>query len=195
MKTIYQLLFLFIISSATIAQPHFGIKGGLNMSNLFVDEVDDENVRIGYHAGIFIEAPVTDRISIQPELVYNTKGATVKYDNLISGEFTFALDYIDLPLLAVINLSDNFNIKGGMYASYLLRAKAINESDGIFDFTEEINRDNFNDFDYGISAGLGFKLNWLHAGLRYNYGLREIGRERETFGITYRPTNARNSVA
>jgi hypothetical protein len=179
----------------TNAQAEFGVKGGLNLSNLYVDEVDDEDVRIGYHAGVFVNAPVVSFFSIQPELIFSTKGSTVKYDmTFFSGEYTFALNYIDLPVLGVFHLSEAFNIHVGPYAGYLVSARAINRSDNGFDFDDEISRSNFKDFDYGLAGGLGFRSDWFHAGLRYNYGLREIGEYREVLGQSFRVSNAKNAV-
>lgn len=111
------------------------------------------------------------------------------------GEFTIALNYIDLPVLAVFHVSEAINVHFGPYAAYLVSANAINRTDnGTFDFEEELSRSNFKDFDYGLSGGVGFSSDWFHVGLRYNYGLREIGEEREFFGQDFRISNARNAV-
>jgi len=37
----------------------FGFKGGVNFSNLYTDDVDDNNVLTGFNAGIFISLPLT----------------------------------------------------------------------------------------------------------------------------------------
>ena len=59
----------------------FGIKGGLNLSNLYTEDVDDQNVLLGFNLGVFVELPITSRISLQPEFLYTTKGAELKYNN------------------------------------------------------------------------------------------------------------------
>ena len=43
-----------------------GIKGGLNASTLYLDNVDDRNERIGFHVGLFTQIPVTSFFAIQP---------------------------------------------------------------------------------------------------------------------------------
>ena len=37
--------------TAVTAQMNLGIKGGVNMSNFYGDEIDDKNVKIGFHIG------------------------------------------------------------------------------------------------------------------------------------------------
>lgn len=56
-----------------------GIKGGLNVSNLFIDNVTDENARLGFHVGLFGQIFSSDVFAIQPELLYSTKGSKAHY--------------------------------------------------------------------------------------------------------------------
>ncbi len=48
-------LALFLVSNIASAQDdkevRFGVKGGLNLANLYVDNVDDEKAKYGLHAG------------------------------------------------------------------------------------------------------------------------------------------------
>jgi hypothetical protein len=59
------------IKSSTAA---FGFNG-LNFSNLYTDNVDDNNVLTGFNAGLYAKFPITNSVSIQPEISYTTKGA------------------------------------------------------------------------------------------------------------------------
>src|SRR3954463_12046361 len=79
--------------------PKFGIKGGLNLTNMYVQDVSDENMKVGWNAGFFAKLPVTRGFSIQPELLYTNKGAKETYNNFIEGkgEYRFNLNYIELP--------------------------------------------------------------------------------------------------
>jgi hypothetical protein len=151
----------------------FGIKGGLNMSNLYTDDADDENVLFGFNAGVYATLPVSDFVAIQPELLFTTRGSELEYNNaLIEGNAKFKLNYIELPLLVRVNLTKNFNIHAGGYASYLVSSKVT--GDGSFNFEEEFDTDNFNKFDAGLAAGVGVDFNPISIGLRYNYGLTTI---------------------
>jgi hypothetical protein len=183
-------------ASSSRMTPSFGFKGGLNFANLYVSDVSDENMRIGFQAGLFAKAPITRNFSIQPEFIYSQKGATVTYDNIFAeGEVSFNLHYIEIPVMAVINIGPNFNIHGGPYVAYLAGVGVKNKStNSSFNFEEEFDRDNFETIDYGLAAGIGFDFAKAGLGLRYNYGLNEIGRERTVFGQTYRVSDAKNAV-
>jgi len=151
----------------------FGIKGGLNMSNLYKDDADDKNVLFGFNAGVYATLPVSDFIAIQPELLFTTRGSKLEYNNaLAQGNVKLKLNYIELPLLVRVNITKNFNIHAGGYASYLVSAKST--GDGDFEFEDQYNTDDFNKFDAGIAAGIGVDFNPISVGLRYNYGLTTI---------------------
>jgi Outer membrane protein beta-barrel domain len=157
----------------------FGIKGGLNLTNLHSNDFADNNLKAGFNAGIFSKIPVTPGFSIQPELLYSVKGNKSDYSNFLegSGEYRFNLGYVELPLLAVVNLSKNFSIHGGGYAAYLAYAdiKDVNNNGNINGITD-LNENNFNRWDFGLAGGVAFDIENFTLGARYNYGLSDIGK-------------------
>ncbi len=165
--------------------PKFGIKGGLNLTNLYVDNANDEHLKAGFNAGLYAKLPVTKGFSIQPELLYTVKGAKETYgDNFFSnianggsGEYRFNLGYVELPVLAVINIVKNLNIHVGPYVSYLTNAnvKKVND-DGTIQGAENLKVDDFKRFDWGLVGGLGLDIQNFTIGARYNYGLEQIGK-------------------
>ncbi|MFB9079662.1 porin family protein [Flavobacterium procerum] len=171
----------------------FGVKGGFNMSNLYNsgDDVDDNNILYGFNAGLYATLPISDFVAIQPELLFTTKGAELEYNGALNGDAKFRLNYIEVPLLVRVNITKNFNVHAGGYASYLVSSKVTGSGD--FNFNEEIDRDDLNKFDAGISAGLGVDFNPISIGLRYNYGLTTVGKERTVLGTTYTAPDAKNS--
>nr|WP_232067359.1 porin family protein [Flavobacterium bizetiae] len=172
----------------------FGIKGGFNMSNLYGsgDDVDDNNVLYGFNAGVYATLPISDFIAIQPEILFTTKGAKLEYNNaLVSGDAKFKLNYIEVPLLVRVNITKNFNVHAGGYASYLVSSKV--KGDGDISFDENVDTDDLNKFDAGIAAGVGVDFSPLSIGLRYNYGLTTVGKERTVAGTTYTFPDAKNS--
>lgn len=184
--------------------PKFGIKGGLNLTNLYVDNANDEHLKAGFNAGVYAKLPLTKGFSIQPELLYTVKGAKETYgDNFVSnfvqggsGEYQFNLGYIELPVLAVINVAKNLNIHVGPYVSYLTNAnvKKVNDNGNIED-AENLKVDNFKRFDYGLVGGLGLDIQNFTIGARYNYGLNEIGKNDNLSGdLTKNSKNAGISV-
>lgn len=174
----------------------FGIKGGFNFSNLYVDDVDDNNVLTSINVGIYTTIPLTSFIAIQPELLYSRKGAELVYNNaLAKGTASFNLNYLEIPILLKINPTRTFNIHAGAYGAYLLNAKVKNVAqNNSFNFEQEINTDDFHNFDYGLSGGFGFDHGILGFGARYNYGMSTVGKERVVGNNTYVFPGGKNST-
>ncbi|MFI5193226.1 MAG: porin family protein [Chitinophagales bacterium] len=185
-------------STESDLRPKFGIKGGLNLTNLYVDNVSDEHMKAGFNAGIFAKLPVTRGFSIQPELLYSLKGAKDTYNNIVqgSGEYRFNLGYVELPVLAVINLARNFNLQAGGYAAYLVAANVKDvDNQGNINGATDLNADNFQRFDYGLAGGLAFDIENMTIGARYNYGLGNIGKSGSLSGdLTKNSKNAGLSI-
>lgn len=174
----------------------FGVKAGLNFSNLDVQDATNAQWLIGYNIGLFTKLPITNFIAIQPELYYTTKGSNITYNNLfVDGTARFNFHYLEFPLLLVLNPSDNFNIHAGPYVSYLLSGTVTNASNiNRFNFENNINTDDYNKLDAGIALGAGIDLGGLGIGVRYTFGLTKIGRERSFLGNMYTFPDARNGV-
>ena len=108
-------------------------------------------------------------------------------------ESNFNLNYIDIPVLMVFKLGEVAEIHAGAYWAYLLSAEIRNnDRNPDNEFTTQ-DRDNFDDWDYGLVGGIGFNLGeGAQLGVRYNYGLNEIADSRgarRVFG------NSKNQVA
>ena len=172
----------------------FGFKGGLNFSNLYTDQVDDNNVLTGFNAGLYAKFPIAKGIAIQPEISYTTKGAELVYNNAFAkGTSKFNVNYIEVPVLLVMNITDNFNVHVGPYAAYMVSGKTETDSN-IFTSENKLDTNDFNKFDAGIAGGVGVDLDALNFGVRYNYGLTNIGKERNFGGTSYTFPDAKNSV-
>lgn len=185
----------FTTTQAQSTDASFGIKGGANFSNLYVDDVDDNNVLAGFNLGVFVNMPLNEAVSIQPEFLYSQKGAKLAYDNaLATGEAKFRLNYLEVPVLLKLNLTPNFNLHAGPYVAYLIDSKVTNETNGgAFDFEQNIDNDDLNKFDYGLSGGIGFDFSSVSIGARYNYGLNTVGKEQNIGGTTYTFPDGKNS--
>src|ERR1700749_4808883 len=134
-------------------KPKFGIKGGFDLTSLYISDVSSEHMKAGFDAGVFAKLPVTRGFSIQPELIYSLKGAKDTYDNFVqgSGEYRFNLGYMELPLLAVVNIAPNFSLHAGGYAAYLVNANVKNvDNNGEVQGATELNTSDFNRWDFGL---------------------------------------------
>lgn len=164
------------MSQQVVAQTNgrAGIKGGLNISNLYLDNVNDQNARLGFHAGVYGQILSSETFAIQPELLFSTKGAKANYSGLIiNQDVSYNLNYIDLPVLLVFKLGETVEIHAGAYASYLLSANISYEGNAA-NGVKEVNKNSLKSFDYGLAGGLGMNFGNVQVGARYNYGLVKI---------------------
>ena len=187
-----------LLSQAQMDDSRIGIKGGLNISNFYRDNVGDQNARFGFNIGLFTELAVGESFSIQPELLLSTKGNRATYgqgDGVLDlvgaeGEVKTNLTYIDIPVLAKVTFGEVINVHVGPYASYLIGASASTDGD-LVNGSQELNRDNFKSWDYGLAAGLGVDLEAVTIGARYNLGLANVAESDVADRIL---KNSKNSV-
>lgn len=192
---------LFLISNTIQAQDkddtqaRFGVKGGINLANLYVDDVNDERAKLGLHAGLWMKAPVGEFFAIQPELIWSSKGTRIgSYNNIPftqDGDVRFNLNYIDLPVLASLTLGP-ISLQAGPYVSYLFNANVKNlREDLTASNVVSLDEGDFQKLDYGLAGGIAVDIKGFQLGGRYNYGLREIGKSNIAGQVT---RNAKNQV-
>lgn len=191
------LISLVVLVSCTFNQSYAqstgraGIKGGLNVSNLYIDQVNDENARIGAHFGLYAQVFSSDVIALQTELLFSTRGSLGTYTGFFNQEIKYNLSYIDLPVLAVIKVGENVEFHAGAYGSYLIGANISYEGD-VANGVDEIDRDQLKSYDYGLAAGVGINVGAVQIGMRYNYGLVEIADSQNSRALL---GDAKNSCA
>jgi hypothetical protein len=148
-----------------------GIKGGLNFATVAGDNFDSPDGRTSFYAGLLAEAPLTDRVSLQPEVFYSAQGFDIT-DEPNSPDAQFQLDYIQVPLVLKLYLLDGLNIQAGPQFGF-----KINEETDL-DPTEDggdIGSDAIKDFDFQVTAGAEYKFAArFFVQARYSYGLSEI---------------------
>lgn len=165
-KSISFLFFLFLASvSASYGQSlNFGIKGGPNFSNFQGSSTNLKSESItSYHVGAFIDLGLSERVSIQPELLYSTVGAKVSIGGAVD-EFKNKLGYISIPLLTKIYLfPDRLSIDLGPQVSFLLNEK------------ENVNLGRSNSYDFSLTGGVTLRvIGPIFVQARYNYGIRDV---------------------
>ncbi len=153
----------------------FGVKGGVNWSNLWVKEVNQQNARFGFNVGLFARFASQGSLGFQIEALYDQKGNSVhKSFGTIDQEITYKFDYVTVPLLVVIPLGDVLEVQGGAYLAYMVLSKTASTGDLGSVFTDPKDS-KFNGFDYGLVGGLGLNLGKMaQLGVRYEHGLNEI---------------------
>lgn len=193
--TVFSFLMILIVPAIEAQNTKGGIKGGLTMSNLYIDEeeLDDENARFGFNVGFFSQIMFLETFGIQPELLFTTKGTKATYEGFISQTVDFNLNYLEVPVFAVFRPVEMIEFYAGPYVGLLLSSNI--QYSGAIEGQDELDRDNFNTLDYGLGAGFALNFGNISTGLRYNVGLQKLadsdvsdillGDSKNTYGQLY----------
>jgi len=173
-----------------------GFIGGINISNLYTNDASTADMIFGFNLGVFAKIPTVSLLSVQPELYVTTKGASVTYNSLlVDGTANFNLTYLELPVLGLLRVSDHIDLQFGPYVSYLLAGKVTNMANvHLLDLEKNITMSNYNRIDAGLVLGVGVEAHSMTMGVRYNYGLTKVGRERTLLDQSYTIPNASNGI-
>jgi len=153
----------------------FGIKGGFNLSDLRGGDKDAyqnlESLK-SFHAGLYAQFGLNDKVSIQPEFLFTRKGFDAQQFDPVSGvasgqQRATRLDYVQIPVLFVYNVFDNVSLHLGPQASLLVRAKYAGTERSISDA-------GLNSLDYGVVGGVEGRIGPARVGARYDLGLADI---------------------
>lgn len=139
----------------------FGAKTGLNFAFITGDNSEDLDPNTDFHLGVMAEFKISDKFSLQPELIYSGQGAELN----VASEGRISLNYLNLPLIGKYYVTKQLSLEAGPQIGYLLSTKG-----GTLDY-----KDLLKPIDYGVNFGVGYKLdNGLNFGARYNLGLSDI---------------------
>lgn len=124
MKNLLLIFSLIIFTGTTIEAQEsvmFGVKAGINFTNMNSDNFSDNSTMTGIHLGLLAEIPLTNRFSIQPEVLYATQGTSADVIMLGSGpkKTEYKLDYIQVPVLAKIYLTESISLEAGPSFNFL----------------------------------------------------------------------------
>ncbi len=156
--------------------------------------------KLGFHAGAFVNIPISKQFSLQPEVLYNQMGArdvaysteTTTGDTTVKtkGENKVTMNYISVPLMLQMRPVDNFYIEAGPEFSYFINGKTKGEATvssttgGVTTTTtqshsEDLNKDDINKYNIGLGLGLGYDItNNIGISARYTNSLTKIDKSR-----------------
>jgi len=177
------------VSLAAFAQVSFGVKAGLNLSNFAGDEPSNgENVeqRAGFHFGVYVNIPLDQKLSVQPELLATTAGATwdeiteLENQDLVKLEIIERLAYLSMPINLTYSFG-KFNLQAGPQVSILLLSgdelTMTRVSGGSMVATAAgFSRDaqNLKEIDLGLNLGGGLSLGKFGLSGRYYMGMIDV---------------------
>ena len=168
-------------SKAQDMQPKIGIKAGANLMmggkfNALGTEYTSKYVP-GFQAGVFLDLPLSSKLSFSPEVLYSQKGS--KFEGAVSGtngEVKSKLGYIDVPVLLTINATPQFNFVIGPQASFLVNHETTTTVNGVE--TSTTDKDNLRKSIAAGVVGMGIKMSPnLNLNARYSMDFQAAAKD------------------
>ena len=181
MKKLISILFVACLAlalSSEVDARRFGIKAGVNVNDLNVENVESVSA-LGYQAGISWQFDLPLGFAIQPDLMYH-----VKATRLDQVESQLGLGYVELPVniqwgLRLADRKIRIFAQASPFVGYAV--SQTGESDSILgDYADELDKlgvntanidkwANINRFSYGAGLGAGIQLGFIQLTAQYNW--------------------------
>jgi hypothetical protein len=181
MKWILVLLTLSCVHAT--AQVGFGLKGGVNLTSLKLDEPEASyNSRTGFHAGIFLRAKFS-KVALQPEVLLFTQKGETDFGSLGKVEDSFT--YLSIPVIFKFYPVGGLNLQVGPQFGFLLDGEQTYSST-VGSISRNI-KEAYKNSDVAISAGAGYDFGFgLGLDVRYNIGVQDINNDPDSEGAKSR---------
>lgn len=195
MKNLFSLLVLALVLTMTAESfaQRFGVKGGLNLSNMLIKDddktySDDFKMKPGIHIGVTAEFPMTEMLSFETGLLLSTKGFKLSREGY---EGKMSLNYLDIPLTGKASFDIESVKVYGVFGPYVGigisgKSKFENTYEGETEIDDDIvvwgsdkEESDFKRLDFGLTVGAGVELNAIQIGTSYNMGLANISPDTE----------------
>ncbi|WP_196893215.1 porin family protein [Aureivirga marina] len=169
---------LFFSANSNAQEVEFGAKAGINFSNASGD-IKNNSAKLGFYVGGLADIKISDKFSIQPELVYSLEGynletLTVDGASITTEDKPLNLSYLNVAGMAKYYITDGLNVEAGPQIGFLLGASFDGESEisGV-----EI-KDGYKSINFGLNFGAGYELeSGLGFNARYALGLSSIAED------------------
>lgn len=151
-----------------------GFKVGLSMSNWSADDIEDNDMKLGFAGGGFVTFGLSPQFAIQPEVMFCMKGT--QFDGGGSDKLKYKVDYLVIPVLMKYMIPTNGNVSPNLFVGpevgFLLSGKATMGSE------EEDIKEYLKNTDFGLAFGAGMDIKMesftLMFDARYTLGLSNI---------------------
>lgn len=178
---------MLMVITAVSAQTSLGIKGGLNMSNFYGDEVNDKNMKLGFHVGLVADYEFAPNMAIQSGLLFTTKGSEFKLGTEnVKIEQTVNPMYLQVPVhfayKADVMPGTRIVFHAGPYVAYGIAGKAKVKGTLGDSSAESRSVNVFGDkallkpFDAGLGLGVGAEFSRFLVDIGWDMGLVNISK-------------------
>lgn len=181
MKKIALLIIMAVCGLSQVRGQDFGVKAGYNYSTFSGETSSLSTIEglSGFYIGGLVELPISNVLSIQPELIFSRQGVALRQEikgfgfNVSINNADIRLDYLNIPVMAKVNLGPLF-LQGGVQFGFLVSKPKVNRLPNTSLFTL-LDKDSYNSFDFGVGVGLGFNFNRrFFAEARYTHSLTNV---------------------
>lgn len=173
--------FLFIIlgvSQIHAQEMRFGVKGGVNFTDVTGNELYHKAGFTAYHIGVLMEIPLIKNLALQPELVYSLQGSQ-KRESFVDGLDTKAdFHYLNVPIVAKYYAIDGFSFNAGPQIGVLMSA---NQESTVHSYIHGMVtrkgsiKNNMSPIDVAITMGAEYRFAFgVLIQVRYNIGVTNI---------------------
>jgi hypothetical protein len=149
----------------------FGVKAGLNLSN-----ITDGTAKVGFNAGVTLDYNFTPNVALLTGLEYSLKGAKSDGED---ADVKLNLSYIQLPIHIGYKLpvaeGTNVVFHAGPYLAYAASGSWKVGSLSLDAFGDEATEvAKLKRFDFGLGLGAGLEFGKIGVGLGWDFGLANI---------------------
>ena len=180
MKKIAFLIIIAVCGFSQVRAQNFGVKAGYNYSTLSGETSSISTIEglSGFYIGGLVELPISNMLSIQPELIFSRQGVDLRQGlknlSIRTDTSEIRLDYLNIPVMAKVNLGPIF-LEGGVQFGFLVNKPKVDSYIANVYLRNLLDKDSYNSFDFGVGAGLGVKLNQhFFVETRYTYSLTNV---------------------
>lgn len=165
-----------LVSTVTFAQGEifWNVKAGMNISNF--TSGDNTKAKIGFRAGVGMEYAFTEMWSLQPSLLFTTKGTKVDAPLL---DMTINAMYLELPVNAAARFRigdySSIVVSAGPYIAYGVGGKTTSKLEDAREEKVNTFRDNgAKRFDFGLGTGVAYEFGQIFISADAQFGLLKV---------------------
>src|SRR5574344_602293 len=168
MKKLFMFAALLLCAIAANAQDSkWQLKAALGMATITGSDVDGAKSKLDWKLGVGYDIPVAEKISIQPALMFESKGYKVEDE-------TAQMDYLVVPILLNYHFTEALSAQVGPYLGY-----------GVAGTKDIFGDEGYNRFDMGGNIGIAYSFGSISVGAELNYGFLQLHKDLKANNLSY----------
>ena len=168
----------------------FGPKVGINIADLYASSAENtrdlNGTKPSLIVGAFAEYRALKWLAVSADVLYSRQGSTDKATWTERGpgggfvteseEFSYRLNYLNIPILANFYVTKGLALKAGIQPGFLIGSKLrVRSTAGPWETADLKDENLFRTTDIAIPVGLSYTLDYgLVIDARYNFSLNDI---------------------